>query len=462
MTTLTNALLVAAIAVALLGPLAFRAMAGRFDPFEPYTLFVVAYGVMFVVRPAAMLASGSLVYLGPSNDLDISETFTEMLVVALVGAVAFVVGYSSDAGRKLAERWPRGLREATDTRRLLFLAGLLAGLGLAAFLAVVASLDGLQTLEAIFRSGKSADIGEAVETYRYGWMSYLFLIPAAMVFLAVALQTRSKALFVAFALLALLVLLRGIPLGNRMMLLPLLGGIFVLVYVHRSARPSLVTVTAVAVLALFASAFLSDLRGRADRHETVAETVVRAASPSRVADSVVKGPDTEMAATLAAALTVIPERLSHTYGTTIFEDLVVRPIPRPLWSGKPQVPRNELKAVLWPREYANGTLNPEFSALLYFYWDFGLLGVVVGLAAYGVAARWLYEYFLRHREQLYAQVFYALAVWFVAIALRDSPVDTLMRAAFILAPLWVLFWLARSTARSQGAETVSPRPRAAA
>jgi hypothetical protein len=81
--------------------------------------------------------------------------------------------------------------------------------------------------------------------------------------------------------------------------------------------------------------------------------------------------------------------------------------------------------------------------------------------AYGVAARWLYEYFLRHREHLYVQVFYALALWFVVIGLRDSPVDTLMRAAFIVVPLWVLFRLARSSARAQGAETMSPRPRAA-
>jgi hypothetical protein len=152
---LTDASLVAAIAVTLLGPLAFRAMTGRFDPFEPYTLFVVAYGVMFVVRPAAMLASGSLVYAGPARELDVSETFTEMLLIALLGAVAFVIGYSLGLGKKLAAHWPRP-QEATDTRRLLFLAALLAGIGLAAFLAILASLDGLQTLEAIFRSGRAS------------------------------------------------------------------------------------------------------------------------------------------------------------------------------------------------------------------------------------------------------------------------------------------------------------------
>jgi hypothetical protein len=340
-----DVLLVAAIGITLLAPLVRRVKARQFDPFEPYVLFVAAYGVMFVVRPAAMLATDSLVHVGPLRTLDVSPTFTEMLVVALLGAVAFVVGYTLPVGRTLAQRHhPR--QRAVDTRRLLVLAGLLAGVGVAAFVAVVASADGFRTFAAIFRSGRSPDVGEAAETYRYLWMSYLFLIPAAMVFLAVALRKRSGALIAAFVCLAVLVLLRGIPLGHRMALLPLLGGIFVLVYIHRSARPSLRTLVAVAAVALFASAFLSALRGREARDETIAESIVRASSPSRLADSILTGPDSEMAATLAAALSVIPETLPHTYGATIFRDLALRPIPRPLWHGKPQLPRNELKSVL--------------------------------------------------------------------------------------------------------------------
>jgi hypothetical protein len=164
-----------------------------------------------------------------------------------------------------------------------------------------------------------------------------------------------------------------------------------------------------------------------------------------------------MAVTLAAALSVIPETLPHTYGKTIFGDLVVRPVPRALWAGKPETPRNELKSVLWPIEHAKRTINPEFSALLYFYWDFGLVGVVLGLAAYGMGARYLYEYYMRHHERLYVQVLYSLSLWCVVIALRDSPVDTLVRAVFILAPVLVLFPLARRSGRALQSEPVSAR-----
>ena len=455
-----DVLLIIAIGLTLLLPVVRRFAFRRFDPFEPYVLFVVAYGVMFVVRPAAMLATNSLVYVGPAQDLDVSQTFTEMLVLALLGAVGFVTGYSLTIGRALANRRP-ALRREIDLQRLLVLAGLFAGVGVAAFAAVVVSANGFHTLVAIFRTGRSANLGSLIETYRYAWMSYLFLIPAAMVFLAVGLRTRSKTLIAVFCVFAAFLLLRGIPLGQRMSLLPFLGGTFVLVYLYRRARPSLRTLAVVTLIALLVSTFLSDLRGREARHESVAQTVIRSTSPSRVARSVLKGPDTEMAATLAAALSVIPDQLPHTYGKAIFRDLAVRPIPRDLWSGKPQVPRNELKSVLWPREYANGTINPEFSALLYFYWDFGYLGVILGLAAYGIGARYLYEYFLRHRDDLYVQVLYSLVLWFVVIGLRDSPVDTIMRAAFIVAPVWVLFRLSRSSVRAP-AEAASPQPGPAA
>jgi hypothetical protein len=62
---LVDAILVVAIAAVLLVPIARRVRAGRFDPFEPIVRFATAYGVMFVVPPAAMLAKDAVSYTGP-------------------------------------------------------------------------------------------------------------------------------------------------------------------------------------------------------------------------------------------------------------------------------------------------------------------------------------------------------------------------------------------------------------
>src|SRR5215216_1800330 len=372
-----DATVVAAIAAVLLVPIARRIRGRRFDPFEPMVLFAAAYGVMFVVRPAAMLAKDAVSYPGPRTNLDVSATFTEMLAIALLGAVSFIAAYELVVRR--ADRDTATVAGPDlDFGRATLLAIGLAALGIGSFAVFLVLSDGIATLEAIFRSGREAGLDSAIEANRYLWQAFFVLVPAALILLAVGSTEHKPAVVaVAFALIAIF-LLRGIPLGARISLLPLVGGLFVLYYLRRSSRPSLRTLVVLVLLAVFASAFLSDLRARTTRGETVVETFARAASPSRLADSVLLGPDSEMAATFAAALTVIPESLGHSYGKTIFGDLIVRPIPRPLWEGKPRPPRERLVATLWPSDEARA-INPEFSVLLYLYWDFGLIGVAIGL-----------------------------------------------------------------------------------
>lgn len=436
------------IGAVVLTPLAWRIVRGRFDPFEPIVLFALVYGIMFVVRPAAMVVTDSLVYEGPRQSLDVSGTFTEMLLLALAGGVAFVFGYALPAGERVA-RAHRGPHPGLDVGRLVVAALLTALAALSAFGVFLATSDGLETLRSIVQGRADSELGEAMSASMYLWFAFILLVPATLVLLAIAFERRHIPLIAVSVCLAALFLARSVPLGNRISLLPFLGGLFVLVYLRRSARPSAWTLVALAVVALLASTFLSDLRGRGTRGETVAETVVRATTPSRVADSVLTGPDSEMAPVLAAALAVIPEKLRHTYGRTIFGDLLVRPVPRPLWEDKPLIPRHRLVATVWPVEYANGTMNPEFSALLYFYWDIGVVGVLLGLAAYGIIARYLYAYFLRNSEHLYVQVLYSICLWFLVIGLRDSPVDTLVRAAFMVAPIWIIFRVARRPAAAR-------------
>jgi hypothetical protein len=437
-----DAILLVAIAAVLVVPMARRVHRRRFDPFEPIVLFAAAYGVMFVVRPAAMLAKDAVSYTGPRTTLDVSATFTEMLAIALLGAVSFVAAYELVLRR--ADRHTATVAGPDlDFGRATLLAIGLAALGIGSFAVFLASADGIATLEATFRSGREAGLDPTIEANRYLWQAFFVLVPAAVILLAVGSAEHRPAVVAAALVVIAIFLLREIPLGARISLLPLVGGLFVLYYLRLSSRPSLRTLLVLVLLAVFASAFLSDLRARTTRGETVMETFSRAASPSRLADSVLLGPDSEMAPTFAAALTVIPESLGHSYGETIFGDLVVRPIPRPLWEGKPEPPRERLVATLWRSEREAAAINPEFSVLLYPYWDFGLIGVAIGLALAGAGCRAFYRYLGDRETETSAQVLYALAIWFVVIGLRNSPVDTLILAVFIVAPAWVVFRFAR-------------------
>lgn len=433
--------LIVLIAGVLLTPLALRVRQRAFDPFEPIILFAVVYGTMFVVRPGAMLISGDLVHEGPSTRLDIDATYTKMLVLALLGALGFVGGYLSSAGMRLAGLAPilRGPRDIRLAGLIAFLLGS-AGIGAFAIVVLAGGPDGMSLL----LQGRSAELQQVLGGPSfYPWTASIVVVPSAIAIAAVAWARGSWGLGLLALVLAAAVLLRALPTGNRLLLLPFFGALFVLYFLQRRSRPGLGTLIAIAAVAIVASAALSDLRGRSDRDESAVTSVRNVLTdPGRAVAPFTTGPDTEMAATLAAALKVIPAKQPHSFGATTLGDLVTRPIPRTLWENKPRPPREQLIATIWPVEAERGTLNPEFSVLLYFFWDLSYPGVLLGLGLYGILASVLFRYFSLHGSLLPVQVFFALALWLIPPALRDNPVNTTINLAFALAPIPIIFWLA--------------------
>jgi len=397
---------------------------------------------MFVARPLTMIIDGDYSYEAPLSTLSIEPEFTKMLTLALFGALSFLIGYSLPWGKGLACRHPAS--PVIDPRIASLAACAVAVLGAVCFVISLVHSGGLSAVLLLLR-GRTPELWQTTANLSfYPWTGALMLVPACLAFLGLAWERRTKGLFVAFILTAALVLLRTLPVGDRFILLVFFGAILLLFYLRRLARPKWLTLLTLSVVAIFAAGFLSDLRGRSTRGESVQETIAHFASHAADAPSrLVTGPDSEMAPVLSAALSVIPSELPHTYGVTIFGDLVERPIPRTVWPTKPESPRDQLITTIWPVESARGSINVEFSILLYFYWDFGVLGVVVGLAAFGIGARWLYEYFLARPDSLSAQLIYSVAVWFIVIGLRNSPVDTFITAVFVSGPLIVIFGLAK-------------------
>jgi hypothetical protein len=423
MTTWT---LIAACAVVLVLPIAWRARRRRFDPFEPIVLFALAWGAMFVVRPTAMLVRDERWFWG----LDVLPTLPRALLLAGVGATAFVVGYELLPARRVAERLPapRPIDESIAVTAALVTC-LVALVALAFFLPANA-LEALRVL----LGGRSAELGEALSnTSNYVVNTSLLFAPAALVLTALALRRRSPLLVAATLLVLLLALVRVLPAGGRFVLLPLLGGIFVLVYVLRDKRPRTVLLVVIGVLAFVGSYFTLQFRDPTD--DRTLETAVEelAERPHAIFDPVVSSADAEMVLALSAALTVVPDELPHRWGGATVGNLATRPVPRELWSGKPRPPGDTVVATIWPQHYP--ALNLAFSPLLVLYWDFGLLGVAVGMALFGFLCRLLYEWFAIHRRDFVAQVVFAASVWFVVIAARNDPVDTLVLAAFLLAPV---------------------------
>jgi len=445
-----DVVLVCAIGATLLVPIVWRVRHGVFDPFEPLVIFAAAYAVMFVLRPMAMILAGDYSYEAPLSVTDVGPGFRRMLILALLGTAGFVVGYfvrdarSGDVPKTSESRAaesslpPRPL----DRHTAVLVASTTALLCVVAGILFVAGGGSTSTLTTLLH-GRTAAFDSAIrEGSFYPWTMMLMLVPAALILLSVVLDHPSRITLGLFLVVTGLVLVRAVPSGDRVMLLVFCGGLFVFLYLRRSSRPSLVTIAVLACGALLLSTFLSDLRGRDSRNETVGQTVTSVVQrPWTSLDRLATGPDSEMAPALAIAVQAIPHDLHYTYGKTIFGDLLVRPIPRALWSDKPDPPRNKLLAHLWPRESNRGSINAEFSILAPLYWDFGIPGAIVGMILFGAGARTLYENFIARNRSISGYLFYAVAFWLVVVGLRNGPVDTLITSVFVLGPLATLYAL---------------------
>lgn len=447
--------LLVAIIGTLAGPIVTRAVRGRFDPFEPIFVFGIAYGVMFVLRPLAMAASGDLASRRPTVTYDIRETFAEMLLLAAIGAAAFVFSYMLPATRTVASKLPPLSLEVPVARVWTVGVGMLL-VGAASFAMFLWS-GGPRALD-LFLGGRSLGLTQVLrESSVYFWYGSALFIPAALVFGASGFRRNNPAMLVAAAVALAMALFRSAPVGSRMFLLPLIGGAFVYFYLARGKRPSAAALLIVGAVALVTSAFILQGREATMRGADSAPEVLAAmlAKPERVLEPLVTGEDAAMAEYLAVALPLIPEKIPYMYGGATAGDLVTRPVPRQFWETKPLTPRNLLNSTLWPAEWAVGAVNVEFSVLLFFYLDFGLAGVAAGMALYGFTWRVLYEYYRRFEALTATRVLFAISLPFLVIALRDSPVDTFTRAAFIVIPVAVAYGFAP---RATGSESARRSP----
>ena len=434
-----SAILVTGVGIVLALPLLWRALQRRFDPFEPIVAFCAAWGAMFVARPAATLIGGDTDYFG----IDVLRTFPLVLLLALVGAVAFICGYELSLGRRLARSLP-SFPTLNETRAGWVALGVAVASAVALVLAVATTV-GLDDLDVLLE-GRGEGLGAVLSgSSDYLWNASLLAVPAGIVLVAVALRRPTVPFVLAAVACCGLVLLRTVPAGNRISLLPFLVGVAMVVYLYRMRRPRFVTLVGVALVALFASYLLVVAR-YPDTRETTGDSIAWAfRDPSRIFSPITRGPDAEQALVLAGALTAIPSELPFKYGKAVVGDLLVRPVPRELWGGKPIPPIREVTAEVYPGVPPG--FNFAYSTLLFFYWDFGVLGVAAGMALFGLGARLLYELLMREPGSAFAQLVYAGSFWLVIVGLRDGPVDTAVLGAFLCLPLFAM--LVFASRRSQ-------------
>ncbi len=428
-------LLLAAIAVVVLGPTLHAIGARRFDYFSPQTIFAAAWGMMFLARPVAMLYSNIFAFsMAGSPAEDVRPGFTTMLVAALLGAIAFQVGYflrSSAAPLRpsRAVDWDDPL-----VFRLAVAFGALGTLLFAVFIlhsgihhAISALVHGRSSAQAALYQGSSAYLYDGI---------YL-LTPATLLLVARLAfggdRHRRLTAGLAWVFGALLVM-RALASGGRTALLFLLGALLVFYFLRRGTRPRFSRV----VIFLVAS-FLVVSVIAAERHvghqSLVRGTVLPVIEhPLHQVGVLLTGGDTSMASAFALETEIVPSRLHYRYGGATLGDLVIRPIPHQLWKNKPLAPEAALSQEIWPGAYRAGLAHPVYSVMGTFYFDLGLPGVVVGMLLIGLGYGLVRSRLLGSRDTGLILVT-AAVIPLLVTGLRDSFPDTIVHGVFVALPL---------------------------
>jgi hypothetical protein len=417
-------------------PIAVRIRSGTFDVLEPIVGGSVALGIIFGMRPIAMLLNGDLTYRGS----DIRPEFPFVIALGLVGTLAFVGTFEwMRLRRSNVLRSPAVPSHSLEPVLIYGYVAILACLSVVLFGVHLSRLgsdfaDGLR----LFAGGSSPEL----ITRWTGTTEYLSASPllaaCAATLLGVATNWRMSRFQVALtaALIAYPMIVFYVS-GDRRYMIPTVGVPAVAWMLMSGRRPPgrvLLLAVPVAFAVLTAIPFVRWGAAQEGRGGFAAAIVEGVGNPVRALDRFILGPDTSMFNALAIEVRVLRSPTDFFYGRATVGDLLLAPIPHLLIPNKPQTARDELLIRTFGSPCSVMALGvcDDFSIIGTSYQDFWVLGVAGELAAIGAVSAALWSRWRRSRTEPWVVVVLSSLVVFLPI---------IFRAGFMPAAAWCLYLL---------------------
>lgn len=166
----------------------------------------------------------------------------------------------------------------------------------------------------------------------------------------------------------------------------------------------------------------------------------------QLVEKTVAGRDLMDVTKMAIIIHAVPKEIEYCYGETLVGWLAA-PIPKSFWPRKPNW--SERGVFVNQRVYG---ANTSFSGITLgypaeLYWNFGWIGVCVGMLVAGVVLRSLYTVFLAYRHNLSAVVIYSLVVSRLTVFTLGSDFGTgILKTALDFIPMTILIFLISQSA----------------
>lgn len=441
-------LLVILLGFAVFVPIINRFIRRSLDLAEPGIWFALFYFAHFGVRAIWDLAFGSpFLGFGPgAKDLGLLNA---ALGVSILGFLSFWFGYQRRIGRAIAHSLP-SLPRRWNSKLVVPIALLCAVVGWGTRLFLIVSQAG--SIGAWIAANKDAllRLVEGVTCLRI--ISSLATVALFLSFIT-ARVSRRRSYWLLFCLFLIPELLFEFISGKRSGVTFLLLKLLIAYYMTsgRGHRMSLRLSCWVIVFLIFAVLLFPVIS--AVRFYGVGGIVEASSAFSWSSETLFRsiGYRLHDLDSLALIMDRVPDQFPHTLGLELGL-LTVAWIPRKIWPGKPTISLGEIfwKELVPPGLYAEGT-SVSVSLPGEFYWDLGIVGVLVGMMLVGILWRFLHEYLVRPRGNLSNTLVVSAMFTSFFMPLEQSLV-ALFTAHFFkfLVLLLVVFAVSRTGRRSLG------------
>lgn len=397
-----RAVLLIAIGSAILIPLTLKAITGSLDPLEPLVIASAAFAILYLARPVYDALRGDVSYLSYGVD----ATYDVALASVAIAVIAFQFGYAAPRLPRSAAHAVRRVIGVDHPRNDIVLMGsamALTALGAGAALASAVLAGGADLLV----QDRSA-IATGATNIPIVAVAVSFTVPGLLLLSCV--EGRAKHLARILSLLPLAVLgITAIPKGDRRLLLPLIVAIGAFFYLRRGRRPSLWRIS-VAVAAVF-FLIITPLREFRTGQTTLGDAVVRTIqNPGAAAADLLIAQDTSQVSVMALLISQVGDdrAIPWQWGMATLTETLLQPVPRQLWSDKPEPIRTQFIEYNWGMARGRCVSQcPTLSVVGTFYADFGLLGVALGCLALGWFARVWYLLMMSMRTDAIAIAAYS-------------------------------------------------------
>jgi len=402
----TKSGVVVVLSLVLLAVLAFpmvRRVRGKFDPFAPLVVCVVALAIGYPLRALSIVLEGLTLSLHP---LSANETIMHLslaLFYTIIGVVFLYWGYASRLGNEIGQRLPTPGLLLSGVRMRVIVLGF-SIIGILFYLLLMRGAGGI--VHFITNMAFRAELLSGGGRNFLNWGASLMPLATVIWYVHYLTVKRSKLFWVHLVTSSLMLM----SLGGRsaVILLWLVLGVLYH-YLVAPIRLRTLIVLGFVFIIVFSSGMLafrtSTFQGfDAELFATTVGTTFTLPGVMRVLSGDLNSIDR-----FIMIMRGVPDELPLQFGTT-FATFLVMPIPRAVWPSKPVNADGLIVQTFFPG-WGGGGIPP--SLLGEFYMNFLFPGIIFGMFVFGLICRMMYSYLTSNKNNAGVVLIYAFGLTYV-------------------------------------------------